>query len=83
MDNADYDGPDRAVSTNLRIIRSWNDNKTNPLSQSMNDSPSITPQVWKYTNYDLTQHGCTTPWGSYISHADRVIAYASPTPARA
>lgn len=36
-----------------------------------------------YRNFDLTQHGCTTPWGTYIDHASWVIAYRSPTPASA
>lgn len=80
--NADYDGPDRAPSSNLRVITSWNDEKRNPLSESMNDSTYNGVKPWTYTNYDLTQKGCTTPWGSHIDHADRVIAYASSKPAR-
>lgn len=78
----DYDGPDRAPTANVTVIRSWNDNKTNPLTVYENNNPYRGVKTWNYKNLDLSQRGCTTPWGSFIDHGDRVIAYASPYPAR-
>ncbi len=65
----------------VTIINSWNNTKGNPTTISANDSNYKKPTAYK--NYDLTQHGCTTPWGSYIDSSEWVIAYKSPKPAYA
>lgn len=80
--DGDYQGPSK-TSTNGKttVIYSWNDNKTNPTSTNGNDSQYVDPV--NYKNYDLTQHGCTTPWGKYMDSSTWVIAYKSPTPTRA
>ncbi len=31
--------------------------------------------------YDLTQRGCTTPWGTFVDHGQYIIAYKTSTPA--
>lgn len=63
----------------VTIINSWNNTKSNPTTISANNSAYKKPTAYK--NYDLTQHGCTTPWGSYIDSSEWVIAYKSPKPA--
>lgn len=76
----EYQGPSRTSLNGITtVIYSWNDNKTNPTTKPANDSTYIQPTA--YRNFDLTQHGCSTPWGTYLDHGDSVIAYRSPTPA--
>lgn len=78
----DYQGPARtSTNGNTTVIYTWNDNKTNPTSMSANDSNYVQPT--NYKNFDLTQHGCTTPWGTYVDHGSWVIAYKSSKPTTA
>lgn len=58
---------------NVAVVRSWNDTKRNPLST--NGVPSNYTPPKNYTNYDLTQKWCNTPWGTYVDHGQYVIAY--------
>gem|GEM_PF-3915549 len=80
--NSEYQGPSRtSANGNTTVIYSWNDNKTNPSSKSANNNNYIQPTSYK--NYDLTQHGCTTPWGTYLDHGSHVIAYKTSAPTNA
>ena len=59
---------------NVSVVRSWNDNKKNPLA-THGTSNYTPPKSRNYNNYDLTQKWCNTPWGTYVDHGQYVIAY--------
>ncbi len=75
-----YEGPSRTSANGITtVISSRNNQKSNPTTIYAHDSSYIKPVPYK--NYDLTQHGCTTPWGTYMDSSTSVIAYKSSTPA--
>ena len=67
----------------------WNENENRGVaivSSSTATSKTSSPKTYatpKDTSstayYDLTQKGCTTPWGSFVEHGQYVIAYKTST----
>ena len=69
----------------------WNENQNGNVavvSSSSSTAKTSSPKTYatpKDTSstayYDLTQRGCTTPWGTFVDHGQYIIAYRTSTPA--